>query len=500
MTKPPSRSTPLSLFSSPTGDRNHPDNFALLSSPISERLVTPPFQSNSSPDPQRSPSTESSNSDQPISRLIFGANQDDFIMTPPASPAIKRKHQQPTLTSSFAAVASHANVTASGIVDKVASDEKRRRISTGWDELCRATVKVRQAEEQRRRRITLSTSSGGSQGLFQLSKTSGQTDGLPEMSSNLPTRAEGSTLNGGFSPFKLELPVNNLLANDDEKDVMITSKDEADLEEEDESSYALSTRRGAVRGAKIPPTRIGFSTMTSNLKAGKRIRRDQCKFIAVWKTAHPLTLQHILVTTLPSSSIGFPGKPTYLELYASHARLDLYHTQPSPYAHRGREWAPAYSCAYSNSAKNAWTASEHSYAAVGTECGAVRIFDTNKSDMEQSEGWCAGETVGTQDRGVSMTRDPQDKPFKPRTGLIANHDNAIFDVKWSDDDAMIISTCADLSTGVWDTSRTGTSYEQSDRNDGLIARLRGHKASAKTSLWQSPSESLSCYKPLGNRD
>ena len=115
-----------------------------------------------------------------------------------------------------------------------------------------------------------------------------------------------------------------------------------------------------------------------------------------------------------------------------------------------------------------------------------------QSDMEQSEGWSAGETVGTQGRDVSTTKSLQSEPSKPRTGLVANHDNAIFDVKWSDDDAMIISTCADLSTGVWDTSRTGTTYEQSDRNDGLIARLRGHKASAKTSLWQGPSES-SCY-------
>jgi WD40 repeat protein len=139
-------------------------------------------------------------------------------------------------------------------------------------------------------------------------------------------------------------------------------------------------------------------------------------------------------------------------------------------------------------------ASEHSYAAVGTECGAVRIFDTNKSDMEQSEGWSAGETVGAHDPGVSMTQSQRDKSFKPRTGVVANHDNAIFDVKWSDDDAMIISTCADLSTAVWDTSRTGTTYEQSDRNDGLIARLRGHKASAKTSLWQGPSKSSPYHK------
>ena len=90
-------------------------------------------------------------------------------------------------------------------------------------------------------------------------------------------------MTGGFSPFKLELPANNPHADDDEQDVRMSSEDEADFEEEeeDQSSYAQSARRGAIRGARIQPTRIGFSTMTNKLKAGQRIRRDQCESIPV---------------------------------------------------------------------------------------------------------------------------------------------------------------------------------------------------------------------------
>jgi hypothetical protein len=276
----PSRSTPLFHSPSPSTGQRQRNIPALLSSPISETILTPPRQSFSSSAFERVVSTGSSNSEHSTGPLIFGATADALIMSPPTSPAIKRKHQQPTLTSSFAAVASHANVSASGAGEKIASDEKRRRISTGWDELCRATVKARQAEEQRRRRITLGTSSSGSRGLFQSGKTDGQTGGFSESPSSLRIRAEGSTLNGGFSPFKLELPVNSLHTDDDEKDVRMSSEDEADFEgeEEDETSYTQSTRRGPIRGATIQPTRIGFSTMTNKLKAGQRIRRDQCEF------------------------------------------------------------------------------------------------------------------------------------------------------------------------------------------------------------------------------
>jgi hypothetical protein len=289
MTNSPSRSTPLSLFSSPPADRGHRDTFALLSSPISEALLTPPRQSVTLSGFE-SVLAGSSSSEHSNGRLIFGSIEEDFIMTPPASPAIKRKHQQPTLTSSFAAVASHANVNASSAVEKVASDEKRRRISTGWDELCRATVKARQAEEQRKRRMTLGTSLGGSRGLFQSSKVDGETDGHSESTSSLRIRAEGSTSNGGFSPFKLELPVNSLHTDDSEQDVRMSSEDEADFEgeEEDETSYTQSTRRGPIRGATIQPTRIGFSAMTNKLKAGQRIRRDQCEFAMVRYTAQLL--------------------------------------------------------------------------------------------------------------------------------------------------------------------------------------------------------------------
>ena len=293
MASSPSRSTPLFNFPSPSTDQRQRNTLALLSSPISEAVLTPPRRIFSSSAFERVISTGSSNSEHSTDSLIFGATEDALIMSPPASPAIKRKHQQPTLTSSFAAVASHANVNASGAVEKIASDEKRRRISTGWDELCRATVKARQAEEQRRRRITLGPSSSGSRGLFQSSKTGGHTDNHSEVASILPMRAEGSTLTGGFSPFKLELPANNPHADDDEQDVRMSSEDEADFEEEeeDQSSYAQSARRGAIRGARIQPTRIGFSTMTNKLKAGQRIRRDQCESSPVQQATQLLTIR-----------------------------------------------------------------------------------------------------------------------------------------------------------------------------------------------------------------
>jgi WD40 repeat protein len=112
------------------------------------------------------------------------------------------------------------------------------------------------------------------------------------------------------------------------------------------------------------------------------------------------------------------------------------------------------------------------------------------SDMEQPRGWEAGEHVGGgQDRGTSAIPNVEEPSERgPRTGMMANHDNAIFDMKWSHDDSMLISTCADLSTSVWDTSRTGTTFDQSKRNNGLITKLRGHKASAKATLWSDGSE------------
>jgi denticleless len=152
-----------------------------------------------------------------------------------------------------------------------------------------------------------------------------------------------------------------------------------------------------------------------------------------------------------------------------------------------REWSPAYTCAFSHSAKDAWTASEHSFAAIATECGGVRVFDTRKSDANIPEGWEAGERIGSTSRTSTAPTGEKQQQTGPKAGLFAPHANAIYDIKWSADDTMLTTACADQSTGIWDTSRTSASYEQSAKNDGLITKLRGHMASVKTSIWHDRS-------------
>ena len=178
-------------------------------------------------------------------------------------------------------------------------------------------------------------------------------------------------------------------------------------------------------------------------------------------------------------------------MFNSHALLDVYRVEPNPYqlVRSNRDWSPAYTCAFSHSAKDAWSGSEHSFAAVATECGGVRIFDTKKSDTSVPEGWETGGRIGsTSGTGDQQISDKKDKGG-PKSGLFSSHANAIYDIKWSDDDSILTTACADQSTGIWDTSRTASTYDESAQSNGLITRLRGHTASVKTSIWHDKSTS-----------
>lgn len=476
------------LFSSPPSTHQRGDyDYPLSSSPASVNLLTPPPSSPETPIQTSRSSWRDSNPTSAIAGLpIFDLSlSPEPTMSSTSTPPNKRKHHQSTLGSAFPALSSNNVVAPTLQTEKVASDEKRRRISTGWDELCRATVRARQAEERRRASVTGNSPLGRARGFR------GDTEaGSLKTSHTVNVRAEGSSLRTAFSPFKLELPavghktvavaghaaeaeaedidMEGGVEKEDGREVSTMSVDEADIEEEDESSYATSRRRRSILGSGFGDTRIGHRTMTSNLRAGKRYQREHFH-------------------TLPLNHASPAGSPSYLELFNSHSLLDIYRAEPNPYqmVPSTREWSPAYTCAFSHSAKDAWTASEHSFAAIATECGGVRIFDTNKSDASIPQGWEAGERIGSASTSSTNTAVASEKKKQtgPKPGLFAPHANAIYDIKWSADDTMLTTACADQSTGIWDTNRTSATYQQSAQNNGLITKLRGHTASVKTSIW-----------------
>lgn len=510
------------LFSSPPPTHQRGDHdYPLSSSPVSVNLLTPPP---SSPETLIQTSRSSWRNSNPTSAIaglpIFDLSlSPEPTMSSTSTPPSKRKHHQSTLGSAFPALSSNNVATPTLQTEKVASDEKRRRISTGWDELCRATVRARQAEERRRASVTGNLPLGRAKGFR------GDTEvGSPKNSHTVNVRAEGSSLRTAFSPTKLELPaVGHKIVPDagdaaeaeaedidteggvekeDEQEVTTMSVDEADIEEEDESSYATSRRRRPILGSGFGDTRIGHRTMTSNLRAGKRYQREHCECVSAYATSVLDLIEfpsRKTVHTLPLNHASPAGSPSYLELFNSHSLLDIYRAEPNPYqmVPSTREWSPAYTCAFSHSAKDAWTASEHSFAAIATECGGVRIFDTNKSDASIPEGWEAGERIGSASTSSTNTALASEKKKQtgPKPGLFAPHANAIYDIKWSADDTMLTTACADQSTGIWDTSRTSATYQQSAQNNGLITKLRGHTASVKTSIWHDRSTFSELSRP-----
>jgi hypothetical protein len=278
------------LFSSPASVRQRGDHdYPLSSSPASVILLVPlplspesPIHASCRDFPSFSPNAELS---------ILGLNLEaESTMSTTSTPPTKRKHQQSTLGSAFAAISSNTNVTLNPQTEKVASDEKRRRISTGWDELCRATIRARQAEERRR----ASGASNSPLGRSRESKSEAE-PGASESYHTVNVRAESLSLRTGFSPFKPDMTgVDHRTAANDEgatrtaaedvdmeveqdDDVTPMSEDEVDVESEDDSSYATSRRRRPIIGSGFGDTRIGHRAMKSNLRAGKRYQREHCE-------------------------------------------------------------------------------------------------------------------------------------------------------------------------------------------------------------------------------
>lgn len=498
----------INVFISPSPVLQRADHdYPLSSSPASFNLLTPPPLS-----PELSIRTITSGvpSSPAGPRTLDFDLAPDFDMSSTSTPPTKRKHQQSTLGSAFAAVSSNANIAPSPQIEKVASDEKRRRISTGWDELCRATVRARQAEERRRASLTgtgISPSASARARVLRFEPDSSA--GMDKGGATISVRAEGSSLRTGFSPFKLDMSdvdqeasngIHPAVDNEDDRgdvdmdvkedaDVRAMSEDEVDMEDEVESSYMPSRRRRPIVGAGFSDTRIDHRKMIGNLRTGKRYQREHCESNAFGQHASDSKLMRTRLfvdSTLPANHAPIPGKPTYLELFNSRSLLDVYRLEPNPYqlVRSTRDWSPAYTCAFSHSARNAWSGSQFSFAAMATECGGVRIIDTNKSDTSVPEGWEAGERVGISSMNSAETKQEEKGP---KAGLFAPHANAIYDIKWSQDDTMLATACADQSTGIWDTSRTASTYEESTEKDGLVTRLKGHTASVKTSIWHDKS-------------
>jgi WD40 repeat protein len=179
---------------------------------------------------------------------------------------------------------------------------------------------------------------------------------------------------------------------------------------------------------------------------------------------------------------------------------DAYRVEPNPNhaSPTTRDWTSSYACAFSHSAKDAWNRAEGRYAAIGTESGGVRVCDTDKSAVSLDTCWDASHEWAGAGAGSSIRQKPStnegeetDEPYQLKEGLYAPHTNAIFDVKWSEDDRRIATASADQSSVVWDTSRIEAGYEGSEKADGMIARLMGHNASVKSCVWYDPSKSRS---------
>ena len=283
------------LFSSPPLIYERADHdYPLSSSPASIDLLTPPPQTPAFEVQSTASSSSRTFYPDPTStapRILDFDHAAEHTMSSASTPPIKRKHHQSTLGSAFAAVSSNANISPTIQTEKVASDEKRRRISTGWDELCRATVRARQAEERRRASITGEASSGRAR----VTRNELESSSL-KAGHTVNVRAEGSSLRSSFSPFKLDLRDEDdklALAKggagtmgegedvdmeaEDELEIRPLSEDEAEIEEEDESSFATSRRRQPIIRSGFSDTRIGHRKMIGNLKTGKRYQREHCE-------------------------------------------------------------------------------------------------------------------------------------------------------------------------------------------------------------------------------
>lgn len=437
----------------------------------------------------------------------------------------KRKqaqHQQLTLgPPGFTAVAAASSSASTTCLQA----EKKRRISTGWDDMCRTTVRAHQAEEKRRRQRAASSSISSSSSSSSIShgvlpsntrkasiipsKTATTQSSTMAAQDRPSMRAEGSRLRKCVSP----------LAGFDHVDAWQDASNEGsdfqprvvpravkpELEstmdsESDDQGYQCSRRRSTtdMRGSGFQDTRLSWREMRGRLKQGRPVR-PSCTTLAVSPTR---------------------STPSYLSMFVSHNIYSVYRVEPNP-SHLSptvREWSPVYACAYSHAAKDGWSNSRQSLAALGTESGGVRIIDTQKSDVaiqdtqftscrrkrhfvgfpmgtlghqgEETQTHQSEETLGQQDQEARHSRQTSTATTTPRRvprpGHLACHNNAIFDIKWSQDDGMLVTGCADQTSTVWDTTRFPDAYTVEPPSGAKVAQLMGHTASVKTSIWVSP--------------
>ncbi|KAG0662509.1 hypothetical protein C6P46_003249 [Rhodotorula mucilaginosa] len=134
----------------------------------------------------------------------------------------------------------------------------------------------------------------------------------------------------------------------------------------------------------------------------------------------------------------------WLETFVSSNEVDVARI-PSQMDHRS--WAPPFALAYTNAAKNGGK----KIVAVGDEEGMVSLFDGEVNQYH------AG----------------------PTRRAFPAHDNAIWDVAWSHDDAVLATASGDSTVRLWD-STTQT----------CIGVLRGHGSSVRNVSWDPFNPSL----------
>ncbi|KAL7417701.1 WD40-repeat-containing domain protein [Mrakia frigida] len=112
------------------------------------------------------------------------------------------------------------------------------------------------------------------------------------------------------------------------------------------------------------------------------------------------------------------------------------------------DFAPVFVCQFSNAAKNGG----RQILALGSEEGGLEFVDAGKN--------------------TQWDREHTRKSHRP-------HDNAIFDLKWSPDDAQIVTSSGAQVSLVIDVETQQT-----------IATLKGHTSSVKTTIWDPSNPSI----------
>lgn len=165
------------------------------------------------------------------------------------------------------------------------------------------------------------------------------------------------------------------------------------------------------------------------------------------RTYLDLYSSRLVSSSSPRNSQSFDGQPD----------VHMVVTNPNHINPRRRDFTPAYAAEYSHSAKHG-DGTGPSILALGTESGAVQVFDTNRKTNTK---------LSTDPWATSMRAQE-----KTQAHYFTPHDNAIFDISWSPDDSRLLTCSADQTSIVSDTERFQS-----------VARLMGHSGSVKAGTW-----------------